>query len=110
LQPFATVDFFFQNIHYYCDNLPGKLNLQTLRIRRRHLDALFLRNVYNGVQYFPFGLKTGGIPLPVRGIRILSMFNCPSSPCFSARCAFTAMSVSKSLDIFRNLNLNLNNS
>jgi hypothetical protein len=46
LQPFATKDF-FQDVKYHYDNTLEKLNLQTLHIRRRHFDALFLINVFS---------------------------------------------------------------
>jgi hypothetical protein len=32
---------FFQDVEYHYDNIFGKLNLQTLHIRRRHFDELF---------------------------------------------------------------------
>jgi hypothetical protein len=38
-----------------------KLNLQTLHIRRRHFDALFLINVFNGTKHCPSALETVGI-------------------------------------------------
>jgi hypothetical protein len=35
---------FFQDVDYHYSNILDKLNLQTLHVRRRHIDALFLIN------------------------------------------------------------------
>jgi hypothetical protein len=35
-------------MEYHYDNILEKLNLQTLHISRRHVDALFLINVFSG--------------------------------------------------------------
>jgi hypothetical protein len=37
---------FFRDVKYHYDNILEKLNLQTLHIRRRHFNALFLINVF----------------------------------------------------------------
>jgi hypothetical protein len=37
---------FFQDVDYHYINTLDKLNLRTLHVRRRHIDALFLINVF----------------------------------------------------------------
>jgi hypothetical protein len=49
---------FFQDVEYHYDIILGKLNLQTLHIRRRHFDALFLMNAFCGTNYCPSVLET----------------------------------------------------
>jgi hypothetical protein len=44
------------------------LNLQTLYIRRRHFDALFLINAFCGTKYCPSVLETVGLRVPTRNI------------------------------------------
>jgi hypothetical protein len=58
----------FQDVEYHYDNILEKLNLQTLHIRRRHFDALFLINVLSGTKYCPSVLETVGIRIPTRNI------------------------------------------
>jgi hypothetical protein len=68
LQSFATTNFFQDVVHYH-DTILNKLNLQTLHIRRRHFDALFLRNIFTGTKYWPIDLETVGIRVPARNTR-----------------------------------------
>jgi hypothetical protein len=42
--------------------------MQTLHIRRRHYDALFLINVFSGTKHCPSVLETGGIRVPTRNV------------------------------------------
>jgi hypothetical protein len=41
---------FFQDMEYRYDIILEKLNLQTLHIRRRHIDALFSINAFCGAK------------------------------------------------------------
>jgi hypothetical protein len=41
---------FFNDVEYHYGNVLGKLNLQTLHIRRRHFDAMFLIDVFSGTK------------------------------------------------------------
>jgi hypothetical protein len=63
-QPFATKDF-FQDVEYHYDNILEKLNLQTLHIRRRHFDALFLINVFCDAKYCPCAWKLSASVFPL---------------------------------------------
>jgi hypothetical protein len=99
----------FQDIQYNYDNLPEKLNFQTLHIRRRHSDALFLINLFSGAKYCSSVLSTVGIRVPARNIRNFTMFNCPSSHRPLAICVSAAKVVCKYTDIFRNSGLYINN-
>jgi hypothetical protein len=45
-------------VEYHYDNILEKLNMQTLHIRRRHFDALFLINVFSGTKCCPSVLET----------------------------------------------------
>jgi hypothetical protein len=65
-------------VEYHYDIILEKLNLQTLHIRRRHFDALFLINVFCGTKYCPPGLETVGIRVPTRNIVTLSLSVDPS--------------------------------
>jgi hypothetical protein len=67
-----------------------KLNLQTLHIKHRHFDALFLKNVLCGTKYFPSLLETVGIRVPTRNINTCTTFTCSFSHCPSARCVSAA--------------------
>jgi hypothetical protein len=71
------------------------LNFRTLHSRRRHLDALFLINVFKGKINCPSILDTVGIRVPTRQIREFSTFSVSSalkhSP--SARCVIAANDV-----------------
>jgi hypothetical protein len=44
---------FFYDIEYHYDIILEKLNLQTLHIKRRHIDALFLLHAFCGTKYCP---------------------------------------------------------
>jgi hypothetical protein len=90
----------FQDVEYHYDNILEKFNLQTLHIRRRHFDALFLINAFSGTKYCPSVLETVGIRVPTRNTRNFTMFSCSFSHCPSARCVFDANTVYKSTDIF----------
>jgi hypothetical protein len=93
---------FLQDVEYRYDTLLEKLNLQTLHIRRRHLDAAFLINVFRGTKYCPSVLETVGIRVPTRNIRNFTMFNCSSNHCPSARRVSAANAVCKFTDNFNN--------
>jgi hypothetical protein len=98
LQPFATI-YFFQDVAYHYDILE-KLNVQTLHIRRRHFDALFLINVFRGTKYYPSDLETVAIRVPTRNIRNFTTFSYSFSHCHSATCVSAPNAVYKSTDIF----------
>jgi hypothetical protein len=71
-----------------CDSILSHLNFRTLYSRRRHLDALFLINVFKGKINYQSIMDTVGIRVPTRQIREISTFSVSSalinSP--SARC------------------------
>jgi hypothetical protein len=60
---------FFLQIHYSYVNVLKHLNFHILSSRRRHLDALFLVNVYTGFKFCPSLCDTVGIHVPVRNFR-----------------------------------------
>jgi hypothetical protein len=91
---------FFQDMEYYYDILLEKLNLHTLHIRRRHIDALFLINAFCGTKNCPFVLETVRLRVLTRNIRNFTTFSCSFSHCPSARCVSAANAVCKSTDIF----------
>jgi hypothetical protein len=51
-------------VEYHYDSILEKLNLQTLHIRRRHFDALFLINAFCGTKYCPSVMETVSIRVP----------------------------------------------
>jgi hypothetical protein len=51
-------------VKYHYNNILEKLSLQTLHIRRRHFDALFLIHVLCGTKYYPSVLEAAGIRVP----------------------------------------------
>jgi hypothetical protein len=108
LQPFVIIHF-FQYVDYNHINTLNKLNLQTLHVRRSHIDALFLIHVFRGTKFCPSALKAVGLLVPTRNIRNFSTFSCSSSHCPTARCVLAANSVCKFVDIFSNLHLSLIN-
>jgi hypothetical protein len=91
---------FFQDVDYHYINTLDKLNLQTLHVRRRHIDALFLINIFRGTKFRPSVLEAVGLRIPTRNIRKFSTFSCSSSNCPTARCVLAANSVCKFVDIF----------
>jgi hypothetical protein len=101
---------FFPQIHYSYVNALEHLNFHTLSSRRRHLDALFLVNVYTGFKFCPFLLETVGIHVPVRKFRDFLLFNVGSShksfP--SARSASAANTICKDTDVFSKQLVTLN--
>jgi hypothetical protein len=90
---------FFQDVEYHYDNIFEKLNLQTLHIRRRHFDALFLINDFSGTKHFPSVLETVGIRVPTRNMGNFNTFSCSFSHSPLARCLSAAIAVCKSTDI-----------
>jgi hypothetical protein len=72
--------------------LGKKINLQTLRIRRRHFD--FLINVFNGIKCFPSVLETVG--------KRVHTWNSARSVAPSAEYVSAANAVYKRTDIFNN--------
>jgi hypothetical protein len=86
-------------MEYHCDKLLVKLNLLTLRIRRRHSDYLFLIDVFSGAKCCPSVLEIVIILVPTRNIRkfmtfIFSSSHCPSARCVSAANAFVNLYIS----------------
>jgi hypothetical protein len=78
------------------------LNFRTLHSRRRHLDALFLINIFKSKMNCHSIMDTVGIRVPTRQIRDFSTFSVSSalrhSP--SAMCATAANDICRLLDIF----------
>jgi hypothetical protein len=98
---------FFHNVEYHYDIILEKLNLQTLHIRRRHVDALFLINAFcGGTKHCPSVLETVGLRVPTRNIRNFTTFSCLFSHCPSVRCVSAANAVCNSIDIFSKSCLN----
>jgi hypothetical protein len=79
-------------------------------VRRHHLDALFLIQVYLGSKFCPSVLDIAGLPAPARYIGDFALFNvCFSSKnCPSARCASAANVVCRNVDVFGAKNVLLN--
>jgi hypothetical protein len=79
-------------------------------VRRHHLDALFLIQVYLGSKFCPSVLEIAGLRVPSRHIRDFALCSvCSSSkngP--SARCASAANVVYRNVDIFGAKNVLLN--
>jgi hypothetical protein len=63
----------FQDVDYHYINILGKLNLQTLHVRRRHIDALSLINFFRGTKFCPSVLEAVGLRVPTRNIRKCSV-------------------------------------
>jgi hypothetical protein len=99
---------YFHDMEYHYVITLEKLNLQTLHIRRRHIDALFLINTFCGAKYCPSALETVGLRVSTRNIRNYNMFSCSVSHCPSARCVSAANAVCKSMDIFSKSSGSLN--
>jgi hypothetical protein len=78
------------------------LNVRTLYSRRRHLDALFLVNVFKGKINCNSIMDAVGLRVPARQVREFCTFSVNSarrhSP--SARCVIAANDVCKSLELF----------
>jgi hypothetical protein len=62
---------FFQDVEYHYDIILEKLNLQTLHIRRRHFDALFLTNAFRAP--LPWKLSVFLFPLGTHVILLRSV-------------------------------------
>jgi hypothetical protein len=90
---------FFKDVECYYDNILEEINLQTLHIRRRHFDALFLINVFGGTKYCTPVLETVGLRVPTRNVRNFTTFICSSSHCPSAKCVSAENAVCKSTNI-----------
>jgi hypothetical protein len=92
---------FFPQIHYSYVNALEHLNFHTLSSRQRHLDALFLANVYAGFKFCPSLLETVCIYVPVRNFRDFPLFIVGSShiSCPSARSASATNTICKDIDI-----------
>jgi hypothetical protein len=67
--------FFQADILRNCNSIYIFLNFRTLHSRRRHLDALFLINVFKGKINCPSILDTVGIRVPTRQIKEFSTFS-----------------------------------
>jgi hypothetical protein len=87
-------------MEYHYDIISKKLNLQTLHIRRHHIDALFLIHAFCGTKYCPSVLETVGLRVPTRNTRNFTTFSCSFSHCPSARCVSAANAVCKSVDTY----------
>jgi hypothetical protein len=103
--------FFFQDVsyHYNIINILDKLNMQTLHVRWRHIDTLFLINIFRGTKFCPSVLEAVGLRVPTRNIRNFSTLSCSSSYCPTAKCVPAANSVGRFVHIFNNLYLSWRN-
>jgi hypothetical protein len=85
------------------------LHLKTLYSRRRHLDALFLVNVFKKKINCYSIMDTVGLHMPPKQIRDFSTFRVKNvsraSP--STRCVIAANSICRSLDIFNKNGISL---
>jgi hypothetical protein len=85
-----------------CDAILGRLVLRTLHSRRRHLDALFLINVFNNTIDCQSILDTVSLRVPYKLIRAFSIFSVSkalrSTP--PARCSTMGNKVYQFMDIF----------
>jgi hypothetical protein len=79
-------------------------------MRRHHLYARFLIQVYLGSEFCPFVLEVVGLRVPARYLRDFALFNaCSSSKnCPTARCASAAIVVCRDVDAFGAKNVILN--
>jgi hypothetical protein len=107
---FANLCYFLLFQAYFLRNynsILNSLNFRTLNSRRRHLDALFLINVFKGKINCPSILDSVGIRVPTRQIREFSTFSVSNalkhSP--SAMCVIAANYVCRYLDIFHKNNI-----
>jgi hypothetical protein len=93
-QRFAALCFyrFRPQVHYTYSLALQELNLHTLCMRRYHLDAAFLAQVYSGSKFCPSILENVDLRVPARCIRDFALFTVCSSckNCPSARCATAA--------------------
>jgi hypothetical protein len=80
-QRFAALCFnrFFLDVHYGYSLPLKELKLHTLHMRRHHLDALFLTQVYFGFKFCPSALEIVGLRVPAQYIRDSALFNVCSS-------------------------------
>jgi hypothetical protein len=103
-QRFAALCFnrFFYQVHYSYSLALEKLKLHTLRMKRHHLDALFLTQVYLRSKFCSSVLEVAGLRVPARYIRDFDLFDvCFSSKnCPFARCASAANAVCRNVDVF----------
>jgi hypothetical protein len=87
---------------YKYEDILVRLNFLTLHLRRRHLDALFLINVFKGKISCSSIFDTVSLRIPTRSIRGYITFtvhrNFKVSP--SARCVSDANPVCRCIDIF----------
>jgi hypothetical protein len=103
-QRFSALCFkgFFPQVHYCYPLDYEELKLHHLRIRRHHLDALFIIQVYLGSKLRPSVLEIVGVLVTGRYNRDFALFNASSSyknfP--SARCASAANIVCRDIDVF----------
>jgi hypothetical protein len=108
-QKFATLCFnrFVPQVRYSYSLVLVELKLHTLYIRRHHLYALFLTQVYFGLKFCPSVLEIVSLRVPVQYIRDFALFNVCSSfkNCPSARCASAANAVCRDVDVFGTRNL-----
>jgi hypothetical protein len=98
---------FFQDIGYHYINTLDTLNLQTLYVRWRHIDAPFLIDIFRGSKSCPLCSRSGRPTCSYSEYPNFSMFSCSSSHSPTARCVSDANSVRKFVDIFSNPYLSL---
>jgi hypothetical protein len=105
VQKIATLyhSIFFAGVS--CSKYEGKLsglNISTLRSRRKHLEALFVINVFKNKISCSSTFDTVSLRIPSKRIKDFSTFvvnnNFKVSP--SARCVYAANVIGKEIDIF----------
>jgi hypothetical protein len=87
---------------YKYEDILVRLNILTLHLRRRHLDDLFIINVFKGKISCSSVFDTVSLRIPTRSIRDYTTFtihrNLMVSP--SARCVSAVNAVCRNIDIF----------
>jgi hypothetical protein len=94
---------FFNGMYdYKYEDILVRLNFLTLHLRRRHLDAIFLINVFKGKISCSFVFDTVSLHIPNRSVTDYSTFtvHCNFKVSPPARCVSAANAVCRSIDIF----------
>jgi hypothetical protein len=90
------------------DLIPSHLNFRKFFSNRRHLDALFLINVFKGkINCHYYIMDTVGIRVPTKQIREFSTFSVSSALRYSpsARCVIVGNNICRFLGIFEKKNI-----
>jgi hypothetical protein len=96
---------FFPEVNYSYSLALEQLKLHTLRVRRHHLDTLFLFQFYLGSKFCSSVLEIAGLRAPSLYMRDFALFSvCSSSKNFSSAANF----VCRDVDVFGAKNVLLN--